>query len=70
MNEGEVRDMYRTSASVHRGLAEGLADSEGDVCSAKACGGLDGQLVSLLGDLHYWAGGRRHCHFPEEQVDT
>lgn len=60
---------YRTSAPVHRGLTEGLADGEGDVGSANACGGLDGQLLSLLADLHYGAGGCRHRHFPEEHVD-
>lgn len=67
---GMSSDMYRTSTPVHRGLAEGLADGEGDVCRANTGGGLDGQVVSLLGDFHYWAGGGRHCDLPEENVHT
>lgn len=65
----EWRDAYRAGASVHRGLAEGLADREGDVGGADARGGLDGQLVSLLADFHRRAGGCCHRHFPEEHVD-
>ena len=62
--------MYRTSTAVHRGLTEGAAHGEGDVGGADAGGGLDGQVVSLLADLHHWAGGGRHCDLPEEKVDA
>lgn len=64
------RDVHRASTSVHRGLAEGLADGEGDVGGADAGGCLDGQVVSLLADFHYGAGGRCHGHLPEENVDS
>lgn len=67
---GVLGDMYRASTSVHRGLAEGLADGEGHVRRANAGGGLDGQVVSLLGDFDYRAGGGRHGDLPEENVHT
>lgn len=61
---------YRAGSSVHRGLAEGLTHGEGDVGGADAGGRLDGQALSLLGDLHRRAGGGRHRNLPQEHIHT
>lgn len=63
-------DVYRAGAAIHRRLIEGLTHSEGDMGGADACGCLDGQTLSLLGDFHCWAGGRRHCNLPQEHIHT
>ena len=64
------RGAYRAGTSIHCGLTEGLTNSEGDMGGADAGGGLNGQTLSLLGDFHCWAGGRRHCDLPQEHIHT
>lgn len=63
-------DVYRAGTSIHCGLIEGLTNSEGDMGGTDTGGCLDGQTLSLLGDFHCRARGRRHCNLPQENIHT
>lgn len=71
MREGLLRiNVYSAWTSVHSGLIEGLSHGKGDMGGADAGGCLDGQAVSLLSDLHRWAGSRCHRNLPQEHIHT
>lgn len=62
--------VYRAGTPVHRGLVKLLSHGEGDVGGAHRCGGLNGQGLSVLRDLHQRLGGRLHCDHAHHHVHT
>lgn len=63
-------ECYSARASIHCVLIEGLAHGEGDMGGAYAGGGLDGETLSLLGDLYCRPGGCSHGYLPDKHVHT
>lgn len=60
--------VYRARTPVHRALVELLPHGEGDVGGADGGGSLDGELLSVLRDLHQWLGGGFHCDLAQHHV--